>query len=60
MISICMEVLQEISQNLQINNNLPMFASHVRWVPVTTARSVPRLQMKEQPPAMEGSCEHTE
>ena len=34
--------------------------NHDMWVPVTTAWSVLRLRMEEQPPDMEGSCEYIE
>jgi hypothetical protein len=33
---------------------------HDKWVPVTTAWRVLRLQMEEQLPDMEGSCEYIE
>jgi hypothetical protein len=33
---------------------------HDKWVPVTTAWRVLRVQMEERPPDMEGSCEYFE
>jgi hypothetical protein len=33
---------------------------YVRWVPVTTAWHILRLQIEEWPPDMEGSCKYIE
>jgi hypothetical protein len=50
-----------------INNRIKWYytfeesgGGHDKWVPVTTAWRVLRLQMGERPPDMEGSCEYIE
>jgi hypothetical protein len=37
-----------------------MYVLCVKWVPVTMAWRILRLQMEERPPVMEGSCAYIE
>jgi hypothetical protein len=54
--------MQPYSSNflLDVDKILQEPCSRVKWVPVTTAWRVIRLQMKERPPVMKGSCEYIE